>query len=87
MGSVHQLRRVCNFVSQDLQSCIVFLNLFDIPNINNYLVLLPQGYKQLRGFHKNIQLFRTPSGAGCLFYNQWKKYGVWLGKEIKHNTI
>lgn len=22
-----------------------------------------------------------------VFYEQWKKYGVWLGKEIKHRTI
>lgn len=23
----------------------------------------------------------------CHFYEEWKKYGVWLGKEIKHRTI
>lgn len=23
----------------------------------------------------------------CHFYNQYKKYGVWLGKEIKHTAI
>lgn len=22
----------------------------------------------------------------CIFYEEWKKYGIWLGKEIKHQA-
>lgn len=23
----------------------------------------------------------------CVFYEEWKKYGIWLGKEIKHSLL
>lgn len=35
---------------------------------------------------KNIQLFEMIPWISewIIFYEQWKKYGVWFGKEIKH---
>lgn len=40
--------------------------------------------KPLSGF---IPLFKIIPRISewCVHYEEWKKYGVWLGKEIKHN--
>jgi hypothetical protein len=38
---------------------------------------------------KKIPLFQMISWIGewIVFYEQWRKYGVWLGKEIKHRRL
>jgi hypothetical protein len=39
-------------------------------------------------FLKTIPLYKMIPWISewCIFYEGWKKYGVWLGKEIKHRT-